>query len=102
VGLKEIRKKIEDSYLIFNKWSYIIDMSGICLKYYIKPASVLINIADEEAMKFENFIMTLIDCMKNGKWLTINFEHEEGTKILKHLGRTKVPLAILNPLEIYC
>ncbi|CDW79092.1 ankyrin repeat protein [Stylonychia lemnae] len=98
----EIKRRIEDAYLINNKWSYIIDVSGICLKYYIKPASVMVDVADEEQMKFDNLIVTLIDCMKAGKWLTFNFKEEEGTKILRHTGINKIPAAILNPLEIYC
>lgn len=52
-------------------------------------------------MKVDQLRHALVECMKSGKWLAVNFDNEEGTKIMKFFDQDKFPLSILNPLEIY-
>jgi len=42
IGLSDIKHKIEDCYLIHNKWAYIIDMEGYAYRLYLKSASRVI------------------------------------------------------------
>ena len=55
--------RIEDSYLIESKWSYIIDMQGLAMKYYIKPCSRIIDVSDPKQMNTEYLKKNLLECM---------------------------------------
>ena len=48
VGLREIKHRIEDNYLVKCKWSYVVDIEGYALKFYLRPGSCVIDVADEK------------------------------------------------------
>ncbi len=64
IGLKQIMHSVEDNYLIKSKWSYIVDIQGYALKYYLRPSSTVIDVGEDGFGKGgEEVREKVVECM---------------------------------------
>ncbi len=84
--------RIEDSYLIRSKWSYLVDIEGFAMKYYIKPSATVVDVSDPKQMKSDILRKILIECMSKGRWLAFDFGKSEPTKLMQVIDPVLFPI----------